>query len=140
MSVRKAREHLDLAKKQLDDAAVDSWEPEEPESCVSNVFYAYENLIVTVAEANGIRWKRNHYEKAELASSLAKQGKLKTDIHDLMLHLNDLRKDISYGEPGSDLQNVDLEDLVTDLEHMVDEVEEIVSAKEGAAKAPSKKS
>jgi len=140
MSIRKAREHLDLAKKQWDDAAVDSWEPEEPESCVSNVFYAYENLIVAVAEANGIRWKRNHYDKAELAASLSQQGKLKTNIRDLMLHLNDVRKDISYGEPGSDLQNEDLYELVTDLEHMIDDVEEIVSEKEEAAKGRYKKS
>ena len=48
MSIEKAREHIDLARKQWDDASVDSWEPEEPESCVSNVFYAYENLIVAV--------------------------------------------------------------------------------------------
>ena len=139
MSVKKARAHLDLAKKQWDDASVDSWEPEEPESCVSTVFYAYENLIVAVAEANGIGWKRNHYDKAELAATLAKQGKLKKNIRDLMLHLNDVRKDISYGEPGSDLQNEDLYELVTDLEHMIDDVEEIVSAKEGAAKGPSKR-
>jgi hypothetical protein len=138
MSIKKAREHVNLARKQWDDASVDSWEPEEPESCVSNVFYAYENVIVAAAEAFGIRWKRNHYDKAELAAKLAQEGKVKTDIHDLMLHLNDLRKDISYGEPGSDLLDKDLYQLVADLEAMVDEVEEIVAAKEREAKGSTR--
>ena len=134
MSIEEAREHVELARKQWNDAAVDSWEPEEPESCVSNVFYAYENLIVAVAEALGMRWTRSHYDKAELAASLARDGKLKKDVHDVMLHLNDVRKDISYGEPGSDLLEEDLEQLVSDLEKMVDEVEEIVAAMEEDAK------
>ena len=54
-----------------------------------------------------MRWTRNHYDKAELAASLARDGKLTKDLHDLMLHLNDVRKDISYGEPGSDLLDED---------------------------------
>jgi uncharacterized protein (UPF0332 family) len=134
MSVKKAREHVDLARKQWDDAAVDSWEPEEPESCVSNTFYAYENLVVAVAEAYGIRWTRNHYDKADLAAKLEQDGKIKRNIRNLMLRLNDLRKDISYGEPGSDLINEDLEELVNDLEDMVDEVEHIVAEKEGSVR------
>ena len=105
---------------------------------MSNVFYAYENLIVAVAELNGIRWKRNHYDKADLAATLAQQGKLKKNVRDLILHLNDVRKDISYGEPGSDLRNEHLEQLVTNLEHMVDEVEELVSRKEASTGARRK--
>ena len=54
-----------------------------------------------------------------------------------MLHLNDLRKDISYGEPGSDLLDEDLYQLVVDLEGMVNEVEEIVAAKERKEKGPT---
>jgi hypothetical protein len=136
MNIKKAREHIDLARKQCNNASVDSWEPAEPESCVSNVFYAYENVIVAASEAFGIRWTRNHYDKADLASKLAQEGKLTTDVHDLMLHLNDVRKDISYGEPGSDLLDEDLYQLVVDLEGMIDEVEEIVAAKEHKTKKP----
>jgi hypothetical protein len=127
MDLIKARDHLELAQKQWDTAATDSWEPAEPESCVTNVFYAYENVIVAVAEALGIEWKKNHYRKAEIAAQLARDGKLSKDISQLMQQLNSLRKDISYGEPGADLLDEDLEALVTDLELMIDEVNNIIS-------------
>jgi hypothetical protein len=48
MSLEEAREHLDLAKEQWESAATASWEPEDPAGCVTNAFYAYENLIVAV--------------------------------------------------------------------------------------------
>jgi hypothetical protein len=41
--------------------------------------------------------------------------------------LNELRKDVSYGEPGGELSDVDLEDLVSELETFLDEVEELVT-------------
>jgi hypothetical protein len=50
MNLTNAREHLDRAQKQFNSAATDSWEPPEPESCVSSVFYAYENVMVALAE------------------------------------------------------------------------------------------
>jgi hypothetical protein len=53
MDLRVAREHLRIAKKQWERAACDAWAPEDPASCVTNVFYAYENLVVAVAEAHG---------------------------------------------------------------------------------------
>ena len=127
MDLTNARKHLDLARKQWDSAATDSWEPEEPASCVTSVFYAYENVVVALAEVFDIKWKKNHYDKADVAAQLAKGGKLSKDISQLMLRLNDLRKDVSYGEPGADLLNEDLETLVSDLESMIDEADEIVS-------------
>ncbi len=133
MDLDKARTHLKLASKQRDKAATDSWEPEEPESCVTNVFYAYENIVVAVAEAVGAKWKKNHFDKADLAAKLANDGKLSTDISQLMLHLNDLRKDVSYGQPGAALLNEDLETLVSDLESMIDEAEELISQLEEEA-------
>jgi hypothetical protein len=39
--------------------------------------------------------------------------------------LNELRKDVSYGDPGEELSEVDLEDLVSDLELFLDEVDEL---------------
>src|SRR5262245_20510384 len=103
MNLTNARKHLNLARKQWDKAATDSWEPEEPESCVTNVFYAYENVVVALAEALGLEWKKNHYNKADIAAQLAKDGKLSKNISQLLMQLNALRKDVSYGEPGEDL-------------------------------------
>ena len=74
MSLRTAREHLKVAKKQWERASCDAWRPEDPASCVTNVFYSYENIVVAVAEAHGRKWTRNHYEKAELAEKLAEAG------------------------------------------------------------------
>ncbi len=133
MDLIEARDHLDLAKKQWDSAATDSWEPEEPESCVSNVFYAYENVIVALCEALNVEWTKNHYKKAEIAEELAKQGKVSKDVSKIMLHLNELRKDVSYGEPGAALLNEDLEALVSELEHFIGEAENIVSTLEDEA-------
>jgi hypothetical protein len=36
--------------------------------------------------------------------------------------MNNLRKDVSYGEPGFDLESASLEDIVTDLEIFCNEV------------------
>jgi hypothetical protein len=100
MSLETAREHLDVARNQRDHAATDSWEPAEPASCVTNVFYAYENLIVAMAEAHNLKWERSHYRKADLAKEMAQKKILSKDLSAEILRLNDLRKDVSYGEPG----------------------------------------
>jgi hypothetical protein len=52
VSIEAAQKHLGLARKQCDRATTDSWDPADAASCVTNVFYSYENLIVAVAEAH----------------------------------------------------------------------------------------
>jgi len=131
MSLKAAREHLKIAKKQWERASSDAWAPEDPASCVTNVFYSYENIVVAVAEAHGKKWTRNHYEKAELAEKLAEAGIVSVNVKDVILELNDLRKDVSYGEPGNALANADLEQYVADVEGFFNEVEAIVNALEG---------
>ena len=133
MSLEEAREHLDLASEQWERACTDAWEPADHASCVTNVFYSYENLIVAVAEAKDQPWAKNHYKKAELASELAKTKVLSKDVSDEMLRLNNLRKDVSYGEPGAELTDEDLEALVSELEKIIEEVEQIVAALEEGA-------
>lgn len=133
MSLETARKHLERASKQLERAATDAWEPADPASCVTNVFYAYENLIVAVAEAKNLTWAKNHYKKAELAKELASKKILSKDFSDHLLRLNDLRKDVSYGEPGMELSDQDLESFVTELEETIKEVEGIVSSLEEEA-------
>src|ERR1700758_2626375 len=111
MSLESAREHIDVAKKQWERACSDAWEPEDAASCVTNVFYAYENLIVAAAEAHQLKWAKNHYQKADLAHELFERKLVSKDLHDELLRLNDLRKDVSYGEPGAELSGEDLEAL-----------------------------
>jgi hypothetical protein len=104
MSLEDAREHLDLAIEQWERACNDAWEPSDAASCVTNAFYAYENLIVAVAEAKGSSWQKRHDKKAELARELFERKILSKDLHDEMLRLNILRKDVSYGEEGFELR------------------------------------
>ena len=122
-----ARKHLGRAQKQWDQAAVDSWEPTEPAECVTKCFYAYENALVAAATALGARWTKNHHEKANLARKLFDENKLKTDVSDLLRDLNDLRKDVSYGEPGKDLADMNLEEIVSNLETFLGEVDDLIT-------------
>lgn len=49
-------------------------------------------------------------------------------MSDLLEVLNDARKDVQYGEAGSQLREIDLETLVSDLEQFIDEVEAMIQA------------
>ncbi|OLC46939.1 MAG: hypothetical protein AUH43_12830 [Acidobacteria bacterium 13_1_40CM_65_14] len=130
--VAEARDHLSRAQQQCDQAATDAWEPAEPADCVTKCFYAFENAVVAAAVGVGIAWTKNHVEKARLAKRLFDENKVRTDVSSNLTWLNPVRKDISYGEPGEELANVDLEDLVSDLEAFINEVEELlVSIEEG---------
>ena len=133
MSLEEARKHVDHATAQWNRAASDWWEPADPASCVTNVFYAYENLVVAVAEAHDFPWVKNHYKKADLASELHEKGILTKDLKDEMLRLNGLRKNVSYGEPVSDLLDENLEGLVVELEGVLEEVESMITEMEEAA-------
>jgi len=128
--VKEAQPHLARAREQLDRAQVDSWDPADPAECVTKCFYAYENAVVAAATAMGIAWTKRHDQKAALARRMFQENTVKTDVGDRLAKLNELRKDISYGEPGEELSEVDLEGLVSDLEAFLDEVNEIVSSLE----------
>jgi len=115
--LKESRIHLARARDQWDRAAVDSWEPADPAECATKCFYAYENAVVAAATALGTAWTKKHYEKAALAKKLFEDNKLKTDVSDWLVKLNELRKDVSYGDPGEQLLDIDLEDLVSELEN-----------------------
>jgi len=128
--LKEANAHLARAREQWDGATVDSWPPEEPADCVTKCFYSYENALVAAATGLGTAWTKKHYEKADLAKRLFEQNKLKTDISRRLVKLNELRKDVSYGEPGDELSQINLEDLVSQLERFLDEVGELVASLE----------
>lgn len=97
------------------------------------MFYAYENLVVAVAEAHDVPWDKNHYKKADLAHELHEKKILTKDLRDELLRLNSLRKDVSYGEPGFELADENLEGLVNDLEEILNEVESMITQMEQAS-------
>ena len=126
-----ARRQLALAQDQWDNAATDWWSPTDAAGCVSKCFYSFENAVVAAAIALQIRWKKQHADKATIAQRLAQKGHVTKDVSELLGSLNDLRKDISYGEPGPELKAMDLEDLLADLENYLDEVEQVIDNAEG---------
>jgi hypothetical protein len=121
-----ANRHLRRAKEQFDEAAVDSWEPREPAECVTKCFYSYGNAISAAAAAIGLDVPDNHYDKAKLASRLFEEDRLVIDIHDLLLELNELRKNVSYGEPGPELAETDLDGLLNGLEQYLEDVQKLI--------------
>ncbi len=128
MTLEEARKALGRAKTQWDKAAVHSWEPAEPGEAVMWAFYAYENAVIAVAELRDIRWEKNHAKKAELARTLHTEGVLRTDVSERLRQLNELRKDVAYDEPGPELSQLNLEQLVNELETFINEVDDIIES------------
>lgn len=132
MSIEEAQKKLELAKKQLERVQVASWEPEDHEEAINWAFYAYENGVVAAAEAAGIPWKRTHVSKAEVARELVEKNFLSSDVSGEIPRLNELRKEVQYGEPSEEMKNEDLEDLAGALEEFINEVEGLVGQAEEA--------
>lgn len=83
---------------------------------------------MAAAEAQGIPWKKLHYDKVAVVRQLYGSGKLQRDIGDELERLNELRKDVQYGDPGPELIEIDLEDLASELEAFIDEVAALVES------------
>ena len=125
--IAEARKQLEIATRQFDEACTASWMPTEPAECISKCFYAFENAVVAAAMALGIPWKKDHRKKADLAATLFDTGKATKNISELLIELNDVRKDISYGEAGQTLEDMDLDDLLSDLKDYLSQVESLIN-------------
>lgn len=130
MGIREARAALRRARSQLERVQVAWLDPADPVEAVTFAFYAYENAVVALAEAKGIKWKKSHAEKARLAGRLFSNGVVATDIEERLIQLNTLRKDVAYGDPGPELLELHLEQLAIELEEFVEEVEAVIDAVE----------
>ncbi len=132
MGEKEARYHLERAKKQLERVQTAICEPEDREEAVTWAFYAYENAVVAAAEKKGIKWVKTHPSKVEVAGKLNSLGILSVDVGTHIQHLNELRKDVQYGEPGEELEEMDLEDLASELENFINEVDSVISSNRSA--------
>ena len=121
MGLQEAQDALNRARKQWERVSA-AWPLEDYETAVTWAFYAYKNCVVATAEAQGIAWRKLHYNKVAIARQLYHNGQVRRDIGDELERLNELRKDVQYGDPGLELLQVDLEDLVIELETFVEEV------------------
>jgi uncharacterized protein YutE (UPF0331/DUF86 family) len=128
VSLKEARSKLELARSQLK-RVHDAVTIEDPEEAVTWAFYAYENAVVAAAEKERMPWKKTHISKQDVAEKLHRRRVLSRDVSDTLRDLNELRKDVVYGEVGEDLEAVDLEDLEIELEQFIDEVAELIEGR-----------
>ena len=128
MGLEEAESHLSTAQKHLERVQNEAYGDGDPEEAVTWAFYAYENCVSALAETRGRSWTHNHVQKADLARAFHAEQLVSQDVGDLLEKLNRLRKDVEYGEPGSDLLEIDLEDLSSKLENYIDEVESCLKA------------
>ena len=128
MGLEEAEIHLARAKTHLERVQNEADDDGDPEEAVTWAFYAYENCVSAIAETLGRTWTHDHVQKADLARAFHAEQVVSQDAGDLLVKLNRLRKDVEYGEPGSDLKEVDLENLSRDLERYVEEVESCMDA------------
>ena len=130
MSTEDAKRHIEVAERQLTRVQTASWDPddEDREDAVTWGFYAYENAVVAVAEKVNMPWKKNHWDKREIASEIFTKGYVSVDVADRLDELNELRKDVQYGEAGPDLVDYDLEDLASGLENFIEQARKFVDA------------
>ena len=70
-------------------------------------------------------------QQVAVARRLFADGHVSRDIGDELERLNELRKDVQYGDPGAELLEVDLDALSAELEEFVDEVDALLK-REGA--------
>jgi len=128
VSLKEAHSKLELARSQLErvhDAVI----IEDPEEAVTWAFYAYENAVVAAAERERLPWKKTHISKQDVAERLHRRKVLSRDVSDTLRDLNELRKDVAYGEVGEDLEAVSLEDLELELEQLLDEVADLIEGR-----------
>lgn len=130
MGLKEAESHLDTAKKHLERVQNEANDIDGGDSAaaVTWAFYAYENCVSAIAETHERRWTHDHVQKAGLARAFYAEGLISRDVGDLLEELNRLRKDVEYGTPGSDLMETDLEELNSELEEYIDEVESCMDA------------
>lgn len=92
---------------------------------VTWTFYALENAVIATAIKLKIPWEKTHASKVYVAKQLYSKGFVSIDISDLLKELNSARKDVAYGEPGSSLASIDLEDLLIEAETFIEQVEQL---------------
>lgn len=131
MRAKEARAALERARKHWERVSGASWPPEDREVAVTWAFYAYENCVVAAAYALNVPWRKRHPNKVAVARRLFADGHVSRDVGGELERLNELRKDVQYGDPGAELLEVDLESLSAELEEFVGEVDALLK-REGA--------
>jgi hypothetical protein len=107
-----AREHLDRGLTGV--SAGDATE------AVAWLFLSLEAAIVSVADKHGLKTRKQHWKKAEVAKKLHSRGILPHDFSDTLRLLNEARKVTTYEGDEPDLEGGSLEDIAADVETAVE--------------------
>jgi hypothetical protein len=130
MSATSAADNLALARKHL--ARVqESWSPPEWLDLAGYGLYALEAAAVAAGLHVGSASKRTHWNKAELAQSLAKDYGL-PQVWELMHDLNTIRKSEAYGDIASP-PRLDPEDVAGRVESYVEAVASLLNPHQSRA-------
>src|SRR3990167_2248710 len=125
------KDALARGKEQLERAQGLSWGGTEEEigerrgEVVTWTFYAIENAVIAAAIKLIIPWEKTHTSKVYIAGQLYSKGLVSVDVSNLLKELNMARKDVAYGEAGSSLTSIDLDDLLITAENFIEQVEKI---------------
>lgn len=121
---RSSREYLETARKHLKKVQ-DSWFEPDWSDLTMYGLYCLEAAILAAATHLSWEIKKTHWEKESLAERLHNDQGLQ-DISDLLPVLNDARKAHAYGDIEFDESELNAEDLATQIEEFVNEVEALL--------------
>jgi hypothetical protein len=121
-----SQEYLAVAKGHLDRVQSAWYEPTDWANLTMYGLYCLEAGIL--AAATSLSWdvKKTHWDKAELAERLHKEQGL-SDVSALLPVLNAGRKAMAYGDIDFDESEYDAQDIATEIERFIDDVEALLS-------------
>ncbi len=118
-----AKRHLELAKRHLEKVQ-NAWDnPTDWSDLAIYGFYCLEQAVMAAATESGLRGRKQHRDKVQLANTLHKKNGL-PDIAKLLTHLHRAQKYASYGDVKP--PPLDPQDLASEIEEYVEAVTEFV--------------
>jgi len=118
-----AQRHFELAKRHLQKVQSAWDDPTDWSDLAIYGFYCLEQAVMAAAAEHGLRTKKQHRDKIQLANNLHKKHGL-PDIAKLLTHLHRAQKYASYGDVKP--PPLDPEDVAREIEEYVEAVGKIV--------------
>jgi hypothetical protein len=118
-----AQAHLDLAKRHLEKVQVAWDEPTDWADLAIYGFYCLEQAVMAAAVEYGLRGRRQHHDRVQLANRLHKSKGL-PDVGKLLTDLHNAQKYASYGDVSP--PHLVAEDVARTIEEYVEAVIKIV--------------
>ncbi|MGB8685426.1 MAG: hypothetical protein WCD12_21280 [Candidatus Binatus sp.] len=120
-----AQEHFDLAKRHLKKVLAAWDDPTDWSDLAIYGFYCLEQAVMAAATECGLKGKRQHRDKVQLAKTLHKTKGL-PDVAKLLTHLHRAQKYKSYGDVKP--PPLDPGDVAREIEEYVEAVSKIVES------------